>query len=136
VDEEVTPLFPFGFGLSYTTFAYSDLKVSKPAMSRDGEVEVSVRVTNTGKRDGMEVVQLYTHQHVGSRSRPLRELKGFEKIKLGAGDRKTVRFRLKASDLAFHDDAGKALIEPGTFSVFVGGCSTADLTGTFEIAAE
>jgi beta-glucosidase len=134
VDEEATPLFPFGFGLSYTTFAYSDLKVSKPAMSRDGEVEVSVRVTNTGKRDGMEVVQLYTHQHVGSRSRPLRELKGFEKIKLGAGDRKTVRFRLKASDLAFHDDAGKALIEPGTFSVFVGGSSTADLTGTFEIA--
>ncbi len=136
VDEEATPLFPFGFGLSYTTFAYSDLKVSKPAMSRDGEVEVSVRVTNTGKRDGMEVVQLYTHQHVGSRSRPLRELKGFEKIKLGAGDRKTVRFRLKASDLAFHDDAGKALIEPGTFSVFVGGSSTADLTGTFEIAAK
>jgi beta-glucosidase len=134
VDEEATPLFPFGFGLSYTTFAYSDLRVSKPAMSRDGEVEVSVRVTNTGKRDGMEVVQLYTHQHVGSRSRPLRELKGFEKIKLGAGDRKTVRFRLKASDLAFHDDEGKALIEPGTFSVFVGGSSTADLTGTFEIA--
>jgi beta-glucosidase len=135
VDEEVTPLFPFGFGLSYTTFAYSDLKVSKPAMSRDGEIEVSVRVTNTGKRDGMEVVQLYTHQLVGSRSRPLRELKGFEKIKVGAGDRKTVRFRLKASDLAFHDDAGKALIEPGKFNVYVGGSSTADLNGTFEIVA-
>jgi beta-glucosidase len=134
VDEEVTPLFPFGFGLSYTTFAYSDLKISKPAMDRDGEIEVSVRVTNTGKRDGMEVVQLYTHQHVGSRSRPLKELKGFEKVRLDAGARKTVRFRLKASDLAFHDDAGQALIEPGTFSVFVGGSSTADLKGTFEIA--
>ncbi len=85
VDEEADAAFPFGFGLSYTTFAYSDLKISKPAMARDGEMEVSVRVTNTGKRDGMEVVQLYTHQHVGSRSRPLRELKGFEKIKLEAG---------------------------------------------------
>ncbi len=83
VDEEKGPLFPFGFGLSYTTFAYSDLKVSKAAITPDGEIEVSVRVANTGKRDGAEVVQLYTHQHVASRSRPLRELKGFEKIGLG-----------------------------------------------------
>ena len=103
-------------------------------MTTNGEIEVSVRVTNTGKRDGAEVVQLYTHQHVASRSRPLRELKGFEKIGLRAGESKTVRFRLEAADLAFHDDAGRALIEPGKFSVFVGGSSTADLSGTFEIA--
>lgn len=133
VDEEITPLYPFGHGLSYTTFEYSDLSISNPAMTTDDAVEISVKVANTGGREGREVVQLYTRQHVGSRSRPLRELKGFRKIKLKPGEKKIVRFNLKASDLAYHDDEGRPLIEASPFSVFVGGSSTADLKGSFEI---
>lgn len=135
VDEKPTPLYPFGHGLSYTTFSYSGLRVSKPDMTRDGKIDVRVDVTNTGLRTGQEVVQLYTRQLVASRSRPLRELKGFEKINLGPGKKKTVRFTLNASDLAYHDDDGEPVIEPGTFDVFVGGSSTADLKSEFKIVA-
>jgi beta-glucosidase len=133
VDEKPTPLYPFGHGLSYTTFEYSGLKVGAPRMSRNGKIEVSVDVRNTGLRSGQEVVQLYTRQRVAARSRPLRELKGFEKVMLKPGQRRTVRFTLKAADLAYHDDEGKPVVEPGAFSVFVGGSSAADLEGTFEV---
>jgi beta-glucosidase len=136
MDEKPTPLYPFGHGLSYTTFDYSGLKVSAPSMTRDGSVEIRVEVQNTGTRGGQEVVQLYTRQLVAARSRPMRELKGFQKIALKPGQRKTVRFALKASDLAYHDDDGRRVIEPGKFSVFVGGSSAADLAGSFEIAAD
>lgn len=136
VDEKPTPLYPFGHGLSYTTFEYSGLKLGADSMPRDGKIAVSVDVANTGQRAGEEVVQLYTRQLVASRSRPLRELKGFQKIALKAGERKTVRFTLKASDLAYHDDNGDTVIEPGQFRVFVGGSSDADLEGGLEIAAE
>jgi beta-glucosidase len=81
-------------------------------------------------------VQLYTRQLVASRSRPMRELKGFEKVTLSAGEKKAVRFRLAASDLAFHDDQGRAIVEPGPFKLSVGGSSTADLTADFEITAQ
>lgn len=133
VDEEPTPLYPFGHGLSYTTFAYSSLGISAPGMARDGKIEVRVDVTNTGTRAGQEVVQLYTRQLVAARSRPVRELKGFEKISLAPGQRRTVRFTLSARDLAYHDDEGRPVVEPGLFRVFVGGSSTADLSGTFEV---
>lgn len=136
IDEKWTPLYPFGHGLSYTTFNYSDLKISAPGMTRDGKIEVRVDVTNTGTRPGQEVVQLYTRQLVAERSRPLRELKGFEKIALKPGQRRTVRFTLKASDLVYHDDDGHPVIEPGRFSVFVGGSSAADLEGAFEIVGD
>lgn len=136
VDEKPTPLYPFGHGLSYTTFSYSDLRIGTPEMRRTGKIEVKVDVTNTGLRAGQEVVQLYTRQLVASRSRPLRELKGFEKIELAPGQRKTVRFTLNASDLAYHDDDGKPVIEPGPFNVFVGGSSAADLKGEFRIVAD
>lgn len=136
VDEKPTPLFPFGHGLSYTTFAYSGLKVSASRMTRSGKVEVRVDVTNSGVRAGQEVVQLYTRQLVASRSRPMRELKGFEKIALKPGQRRTVRFTLAASDLAYHDDDGRPVIEPGKFHVFVGGSSAADLEGSFEITGD
>lgn len=136
VDEPPTPLYPFGFGLSYTTFAYNNLAVSKARMPRDGKVEVSVDVTNTGLRTGDEVVQLYTRQMVASRSRPLRELKGFQKISLQPGERKTVRFMLAASELAFHDDEGNAVIEPGPFRVFAGGSSAADFGSSFEVTSD
>jgi beta-glucosidase len=136
VDEKATPLYAFGHGLSYTTFEYSALKLGADSMARDGKIAISVDVANTGTRAGEEVVQLYTRQLVASRSRPLRELKGFQKIALKAGERKTVRFTLKASDLAYHDDDGRVVIEPGAFRVFLGGSSEADLEGGFEIAAD
>lgn len=136
LDEKSTPLYPFGHGLSYTTFAYSGLQVSAPSMARDGSVEIRVEVQNTGLRSGQEVVQLYTRQLVAARSRPMRELKGFQKIALKPGQRKSVRFTLKASDLAYHDDAGKPVVEPGAFRVFAGGSSAADLEGGFEIAGD
>jgi beta-glucosidase len=136
VDEMPTPLFPFGHGLSYTTFSYSGLTISKPQMTPNGKIDVRVDVTNTGVRAGQEVVQLYTRQLVAARSRPMRELKGFEKINLAPGKKKTVRFTLNASDLAYHDDNGEPVIEPGTFNVFVGGSSAAELKGAFKIVAE
>lgn len=136
VDEKPTPLYPFGHGLSYTTFSYSGLEISAPRMTRDGTIEVRVEVENTGPRAGQEVAQLYTRQLVAERSRPLRELKGFQKIALAPGQRKTVRYRLKASDLAYHDDAGRPVVEPGRFRLFVGGSSAADLTDSFEIVAD
>ena len=134
IDEPWTPLYPFGHGLGYTTFAYSGLAVSKPSMTRNGRIEIRVDVTNTGSRSGQEVVQLYTRQLVAERSRPVRELKGFEKISLAPGERRTVRFTLNASDLAYHDDEGRPVIEPGNFQMFVGGSSEAKLAGGFEIA--
>jgi len=136
VDEKPTPLYPFGHGLSYTTFAYSKLTLSAPAMKRDGRIDIRVDVTNTGARAGQEVVQLYTRQLVASRSRPLRELKGFQKIALKPGQTRTVRFTLAASDLIYHDDDGRPVIEPGTFRAFAGGSSTADLEGEFAIVAD
>lgn len=136
VDERPTPLYPFGHGLGYTTFEYSGLAVSAPRIARDGTLEVRVDVTNTGTRSGQEVVQLYTRQMVAARSRPLRELKGFQKIALKPGQRRTVRFTLSASDLVYHDDDGRAVIEPGPFRVFVGGSAAADLEGSFEVAGD
>ncbi len=133
VDEKPTPLYPFGHGLSYTTFRYSGLKISAPEVSRAGTVDIQVDIQNTGSRGGQEVVQLYTRQLVASRSRPMRELKGFKKIGLAPGEKETVRFSVKASDLVFHDDDGKPVMEPGKFSVFVGGSSVADLEGAFTI---
>ena len=134
LDEEVTPLYPFGHGLGYTSFSYSNLELSRPAMTRDGTIEVAFTVANTGARSGAEVVQLYTRQLVASRSRPLRELKGFEKVSLAAGETRTLRIPLAAADLAYHDDEGRAIVEPGPFRVFVGGSSTADLSGAFAIS--
>ena len=117
------PLFPFGFGLSYTTFSYSDPRVSAAEMSRDGELRVSVTLTNTGPRAGTEVVQLYVRDLVGSVTRPVKELKGFQKVELAAGQSREVVFTLKASDLAFYTAAGRWEAEPGAFKVFVGGNS-------------
>lgn len=133
VDEKPTPLFPFGHGLSYTTFEYSGLKLSRDQIERGGQIDVSVTVKNTGPRAGQEVVQLYTRQLVASRSRPLRELKGFQKIALAPGEQKRVTLSIKARDLAYHDDDGHAVVEPGPFRVYVGGSAAADLEGGFEI---
>jgi beta-glucosidase len=127
------PLYPFGFGLSYTTFAYSDLKVSPAEIGRDGSVVVTTTLTNTGKRAGTEVVQLYVRDLVGSVTRPVRELKGFQKVDLAPGQSREVSFVLKAADLAFYTAAGKWEAEPGDFRVFVGGNSRDLQAGRFTL---
>jgi beta-glucosidase len=136
IDEKFTPLYPFGHGLSYTTFRYTDLKVGAPSMTRRGSIDIDVAVENTGAVAGSEVAQLYIHQLVAARSRPLRQLKGFQKIDLAPGEKRTVHFRLPASALAYHDDDGNPVIEPGPFRVFVGGSSVGGLEGGFAITAE
>jgi beta-glucosidase len=133
IDERVDPLFAFGHGLSYTRFEYSDLTATPAAVPASGSVSVSVKVKNAGTREGREVVQLYVHDLVASRSRPLRELKGFQKVRLAAGEEKPVTFTLRASELGFHDDAGRYIVEPGEFELYVGGSSTADLKARFEV---
>jgi len=117
------PLFPFGFGLSYTTFGYSDPRLSAAEIRSDGELRVSVTLTNTGPRVGTEIVQLYVRDLVGSVTRPVKELKGFQKVELAAGQSREVVFTLKTSDLAFYTAAGRWEAEPGAFKVFVGGNS-------------
>ncbi|MTI21713.1 beta-glucosidase BglX [Fulvivirga sp. RKSG066] len=127
------PLYPFGYGLSYTTFDYKNLNLSGEEISMDGELKVSVEVTNTGTVDGAEIVQLYIRDLVGSITRPVKQLKGFEKVKLAAGETKTVEFTLTENDLAFyhHDMTFKA--EPGKFKVFVGPSSAEGLEGEFTL---
>lgn len=118
-----TPLYPFGYGLSYTKFQYSNLKLSQPALPADGSVKVSVTVRNVGERAGDEVVQLYIHDPVASVVRPVKELKGFQRVSLAAGAKKTVSFELAADDLAFYNRDMKRVVEPGTIQVMVGGSS-------------
>ncbi len=122
-DAPNTPLYPFGFGLSYTTFEYSAPKLSASEIGLDETVDVEVRVTNTGDRAGFEVVQLYVRDHVGSVTRPVKELKGFARIHLEPEQSTTVVFTLGAEDLAFYTAEGSWEAEPGEFTVFVGSSS-------------
>jgi len=117
------PLYPFGYGLSYTTFSYSNISLSGTALKSHGSLKATVTVTNTGKCDGEEVVQLYTRQLVGSVTRPVKELKGFNKIALKAGESKTVTFTVTPDMLAFHRADMSYGTEPGKFQLFIGGNS-------------
>ncbi len=119
-DAPNTPLFPFGFGLSYTTFTYDRLRLDRTEMDRNGQLQVTVTVTNSGKRAGAEIVQLYTRDLVGSVTRPVKELKGFQRVELQPGESRDVTFTLRAADLAFHTANGRWEAEPGEFRVFVG----------------
>ena len=133
-DFPITPLYPFGHGLSYTTFSFSNLRVSKPEMKVGDSTEVLVDVENTGKRAGDEVAQLYIHQRYGSASRPVRELKGFERITLAPGQKKTVRFTLGKAELTYWSGAVKDWVqEPAMFDVWAGGDSTASLKTTLRV---
>jgi len=135
-DEESTPLFPFGHGLGYTRFAYADLSLDRDAIAPDETVTVSVTVTNTGQRAGDEVVQLYIHQRHGSASRPVRELKGFERIHLAPGESRTVQFALGPDALRYWNAAARDWVnDASTFDVWAGGDSTAELATTFEVTA-
>ncbi|MDE3200491.1 MAG: beta-glucosidase BglX [Acidobacteriota bacterium] len=123
-----TPLYPFGYGLSYTTFKFSNLKLSRSSMKVGETSEVSVDVTNTGSVGGDEVAQVYIHQRYGSASRPVRELKGFKRITLAPGETKTLTFPLGTSELEFWSPQTKKwAVEPSTFDVWAGGDSTASL---------
>lgn len=123
LDVSNEPLYPFGFGLSYTEFGYSDVKLSANEMTPADSLRVSIDVTNKGTRDGSEVVQLYIRDVVGSVTRPVKELKGFQKISLKAGETQTVNFILSTKDLSFYNSDLKFVAEPGEFHVFVGGNS-------------
>ncbi len=133
LDVPWTPLFPFGHGLSYTTFAYDNPRLSAPTMRTADTLTVTVDVTNTGDRAGDEVVQLYVQDEVASVTRPLKELKGFSRITLRPGERRTVTFRLRSDDLAFYDAAVRRVVEPGFFKVFVGTSSASVREARFEL---
>ena len=120
-----TPLFPFGYGLSYTTFAYSNLKLSAPSIRAGDSVMVSVDVRNTGDRTGDEVAQLYIRDNVASVAEPVRELKGFRRITLQPGETRTVTFKLGADAFGLYDHEMRRVIEPGTFTIYAG-TSSAD----------
>ncbi|WP_170181702.1 glycoside hydrolase family 3 N-terminal domain-containing protein [Phreatobacter stygius] len=133
VDERNEPLFPFGFGLSYTRFTLDALTLDSASVPLNGTIAGSVRLANVGSRDGREVVQVYLRQRVGSRSRPLRQLRAFDKVTLGAGASQTVRFAVPVEALGFHDDQGRRHLEPGLYDVFVGTDSRAELTATVTV---
>lgn len=123
LDAPNAPLFPFGYGLSYTSFSYGDVSLNKTSMKMNESITASVTVTNTGKYDGEEVVQLYIRDLVGSITRPVKELKGFKKIKLKAGESKKVNFTISVNDLKFYNSDLKFVAEPGDFKLFIGGNS-------------
>lgn len=132
LDYGFTPLYPFGYGLSYTAFKYEDLKLSAMSMSTSGSIEVSAMVSNTGQMDADEIVQFYIRDRVGSITRPVKELKGFQRLSIPQGQRKEVKFTLKADDLAYFN--GKAVvIEPGEFDVWIGPNSAEGLHGEFNM---
>jgi beta-glucosidase len=136
LDSDPFPLFPFGYGLTYTTFAYDDVELSVPSLRPGQTLGVRARVTNTGKRAGTEVVQLYVRDLVASVVRPVKELKAFRRLRLRPGESKVVEFALDASQLAYLDAEGKPVLEPGRFALGVGGDSTVELAEAFELIDE
>jgi beta-glucosidase len=128
-----SPLFVFGHGLSYTTFEVSNLQLSSSTVSKNRSLQASVTVTNTGSRKGDEVVQLYLHDPVASISQPVRRLRGFERVTLDPGQRRTVTFTLDKSDFGFYDNRGKLVVEPGQIDVYAGNSSSADMTRSFTV---
>jgi beta-glucosidase len=133
LDVPVTPLFPFGFGLSYTQFRLTNLQLSASSIRPDGRLSVSVEVENTGKRAGDEVVQLYIRDVAASRTRPVRELKGFERVTLKTGEKRRVNFTLAPEQLGFYNREMRFIVEPGEFKVFVGNSSVGGLEASFEV---
>jgi beta-glucosidase len=134
--QKVEPLFPFGYGLSYTKFEYSNLQISPASVSSGKPVEVSLRVRNSGSRAGAEVVELYLHDGHSSEDRPIKELKAFRRIQLAPGEAKVAQFTLDRSALAFYSTAKKDWVaEPGQFDVLVGSSSRdIRLQGSFNLA--
>ncbi len=121
--DDISPLYSFGHGLSYTDFTYKNLKINTLTMKSDGSAVVTVDVTNTGKRAGDEIVQLYIHDVVSTLTRPVKELKDFARISLNAGETKNVSFKITADKLKYLDENLKEIVEPGDFEIMVGGSS-------------
>ncbi|MFL9836217.1 beta-glucosidase BglX [Flavobacterium sp. ST-75] len=133
MDEKNAPLYPFGYGLSYTTFEYTDITLSSTEMTAKGSIQASVTVTNTGNRTGKETVQLYIRDMEASISRPVKELKGFEKISLKAGESKTITFTITEDLLKFYNSQLQYASEPGAFRVMIGSSSDAVKTASFNL---
>lgn len=133
MDAGFDPLFPFGYGLSYTTFGYDNLQLATNQLAVDGTLEISFDLTNTGKYDGTEVVQLYIQDKAGSITRPVKELKGFRRIPLKQGETKTVSFSLPVEELAFWNIDRQRVVEPGEFNLWVGPNSAEGLQTTFTV---
>jgi beta-glucosidase len=123
----------FGHGLSYTTFEVSNLRLSSSTVSKNGSLQASVTVRNTGSRKGDEVVQLYLHDPVASISQPVRRLRGFERVTLDPGQTRTVTFTLDKSDFGFYDNRGRFVVEAGQIDVYAGNSSSADMTRSFTV---
>jgi beta-glucosidase len=135
IDLPITPLFPFGYGLTYTTFHYGTLQTT-PRWTLEGQGEYSAEITNTGTIAATEIVQLYVRDLVGQVTRPIKELKGFQRVTLQPGETRRVQFRLSAADLAFAGLEDLPIIEPGRYHVWIGPSSAAGLQGEFELAID
>jgi beta-glucosidase len=133
VDDDGKPLFPFGYGLSYTTFHYDHLVATPPVAGSHGDLQVTVDVTNTGSREGDEVAQLYLREDFTSVETPRRSLKGFARIHLKPHETKAVAFRVPQDQLAIWNAESKWVVEPGNFTLWVGGSSEASLAATFPL---
>ena len=127
------PLYPFGYGLSYTTFSVKDLTLDRTSVSSSGQVRATVTVTNTGDVAGDEVVQLYLHDPVSSISQPVRRLRGFERVTLEPDESRQVMFTLDRSDFGFYDNRGDFVVEPGQIEVYAGDSSQATMKATFTV---
>lgn len=133
LDEANTPLFPFGFGLSYTQFTYSDLQVATPLIGAQDTLRVSAQIENSGSVAGQEIVQLYIQDCVGVVTRPVKELKGYQKIELKPGEKRRVSFELPATELRFLDVELHSILEPGEYKLWIGANSAEGLLGSFEL---
>ena len=131
IDESNEPLYPFGYGLSYSEFEHGNLRLSSNQLQENGTITVSVEVKNTSNTDGKEVVQLYIQDLFGSVTRPVRELKGFDLVEIKAGQTKTVTFEIDKKTIEFYTANSRWEAEPGDFKVFVGGSSDASLEAGF-----
>jgi beta-glucosidase len=133
IDMKREPLWPFGFGLSYTTFTVTNVTISPATIAPAGRAEVTADVANTGSVKGDEVVQLYIHQLVSSVTRPIKELRGFERVTLNPGEKKTVKFFLGPDELSIIDRQMKRTVEPGKFEIMVGTSSTQLTTAGLQV---
>lgn len=136
LDVPWTPLFPFGHGLSYTTFAYANLRVSRDSLRGSDSLVATVDVSNTGARAGTEVAQLYLRDDAATVTRPVRELRGFQRVSLRPGETRTLRFTLRPDDLAMYDLEMRRVVEPGTFTLWAGGSSAATLQEKFTVTGD
>lgn len=133
VDVDYTPEYPFGYGLSYTAFEYSNLRVSEPVVRMGGHLTVSAEVANKGSREGEEIVQLYTRELVASVSQPVRLLRGFLRVHLKPGEKREVSFSIGTGELAFYNQRMQLVTEPGKFRVWIAPDSASGLEGEFTV---